>query len=120
MDGMTLLREARQAGLAVAQDGDRLVVRGPRRLEPEALQLLAHKAQVLRALRIERSEVAWRVEAMRAMTPDQGPIPLLLARPDAVRGSGRCCSCGDPLRPDDRYRCRPCVEAAVRVLATLP
>ncbi|MBF6606815.1 MAG: hypothetical protein IVW53_14700 [Chloroflexi bacterium] len=120
MDGMTLLRGARRVGLAVAQDGDHLVVRGPRRLEREAQRLLAHKAQVLRALRIERSEVAWRVEAMRARAPEHGPIPLLLAQPDAVRGPGCCCSCGDRLERDDRYRCRPCVEAAIHVLETLP
>ena len=120
MDGLTLLRAARRVGLAVAEDGGRLLVRGPRRLESEALRLLAHKDQVLRALVIERSEVEWRVTAMRAMAPERGPIPLLLARPDAVRGFGHCCSCGDRLGPDDRYRCRLCVEAAVRVVETLP
>lgn len=120
MDGLTLLRTARQVGLAVAEDGGRLLVRGPLRLQPDALRLLAHKDQVLRALAIERSEVEWRVTAMRASAPEQGALPLLLARPDAGRGPGRCCSCGDRLGPDDRYRCRPCVEAAVRVLETLP
>ena len=120
MDGLTLLREARQAGLVVVEDGGRLVVRGPRRLESEAQHLLAHKVQVLRALATEHAEIEWRVSAMRLMAPEQGPIPLLLARPDAVRGSGRCCSCGDPLDPDDRHRCQPCVEAAIRVLETLP
>ncbi len=120
MDGLTLLREARRVGLLVVEDGDRLVVRGPRYLEREAQHLLAHKVQVLRALATERGEIEWRVSAMRAMAPGQGPVPLLLARPDAVRGPNDCCSCGDPLGQDDRYRCRACVEAAIRVLATLP
>jgi hypothetical protein len=120
MDGLTLLREARRVGLIVVEDGDRLVVRGPRYLEREAQYLLAHKAQVLRALATERGEIEWRVSAMRTMAPGQGPIPLLLAWPGAVRGPGCCCSCGDPLGPTDRYRCRPCVEAAVRVLEALP
>lgn len=121
MDRVTLLREARRVGLDVVEDRDRLVVRGPRRLEPVALRVLAHKAEVLRALEVERSEVAWRVAAMRAMAPpDRGPIPLLLARPDRLGGPGRCCSCGDALSPGDHYRCRPCVDAVVRVLETLP
>jgi hypothetical protein len=120
MDAVSLLREARNVGLEVAVDGDHLVVRGPRRLEPVARRLLERKDQVLQALAFERSEIAWRVEAMRAMAPERGPLPLLLARPDGARGTGCCCSCGDTLDPADRYRCRPCVEAAVRVLETLP
>ena len=120
MDGVTLLREARHAGLDVGEDDGRLVVRGPRRLEPVALQLLAHKAGVLAALAAERTDLGWRMRAMRAMAPAYGPIPLLLARPDAACGPGRCCSCGDSLAPADRYRCRLCVEAAVAVLEAQP
>ncbi len=120
MDGLTLLREARRVGLDVDVDGDHLVVRGPRRLEPVARRLLERRDQVLQALAFERAEVVWRVEAMRPAARRGGLVPLLLARPDAARGTGRCCSCGDALDPADRYRCRPCVEAAVRVLETLP
>ena len=119
MDGLTLLREARRVGLDVAEDRDHLVVRGPRRLEPVALRVLAHKPEVLRALEVERSEVAWRVAAMRTMLPAHDVLPLLLARPDRLGGPGRCCSCGDALSPGDHYRCRPCVEAVVRVLEAL-
>jgi hypothetical protein len=50
MDGINLLHEARAAGLEVRADGDRLVVRGPRSAEAMALQLLAHKREVLQAL----------------------------------------------------------------------
>lgn len=49
--GLTLLVEARRAGLEVRAEGDRLVVRGPRRLEPLARRLLEHKAEVLAVLR---------------------------------------------------------------------
>ena len=50
MDGMTLLEEARAAGLTVTTDGDRLRIRGPRSAEPIAQKILRHKADVLAAL----------------------------------------------------------------------
>lgn len=115
MDGMILLRQARFAGLHVTADGATLVVEGPRRLEPIAQALLAEKPEVMRAL-AEEQEVTWRVDAMRPQVPTRGAIPLLLARFDVVRAAGSCCSCGDPLGPDERYRCRTCVAAAVAVL----
>ena len=34
MDGLTILNEARAAGLEIKVDGDRLVVRGPRSARP--------------------------------------------------------------------------------------
>lgn len=51
MDGMTLLAQARAAGLEVRVDGNRLVVRGPRRHAALAQELLTHKAEVLALLR---------------------------------------------------------------------
>ncbi len=51
MDGLRLLREAQAAGLTVRADGERLIVRGPRRAEPVALRLLANKVAILSALR---------------------------------------------------------------------
>ena len=59
MDGLTLLRKAWAAGLAVQADGERLRIRGPRQAEPIAQQLIAHKAAVLSAL-----------TAKPALTPD--------------------------------------------------
>jgi hypothetical protein len=53
MDGMTLLTTARAAGLVVAATGERLVIRGPRRAEPVALQLLENKTLVHDALLAE-------------------------------------------------------------------
>jgi hypothetical protein len=50
MDCVTLLHEAREAGLEVRADGDRLVVRGPRSAEALARTLLAHKAELLTML----------------------------------------------------------------------
>lgn len=121
MDSLTLLREARRVGLEVDEAAGRLVIRGPRRFEPLARALLGRKAAILAALSAEhKAALEWRVAAMRAMAPAHGPMPLLLARPGALGGPGRCCSCGEALSPADRYRCRPCVEAVVQVLETLP
>src|SRR5262249_40424239 len=50
MDGMTLLRRAHEAGLAVATTGDKLVARGPKRAERTALLLFANKPAIMAAL----------------------------------------------------------------------
>jgi len=50
MGGLTLLDEARAAGLAVHAEGDRLIIRGPRQAEPVARRLMESKAAVLAAL----------------------------------------------------------------------
>ena len=50
MDGLTMLSEARAAGLIVMADGDRLVIRGPRSADTIARRLLANKAVVMAAL----------------------------------------------------------------------
>jgi hypothetical protein len=72
MDGMMLLEEARAAGLIVLAEGGRLRIRGPRRAEPIAQRLIAHKDAVLGALaaqqspargvRVEDLDPDWRVE----------------------------------------------------------
>lgn len=115
MDRLTLLQEAREAGLRVAVQGDQLVVQGPRRLESIARRILAQKAEVVQALTLEQ-EVAWRTDAMHSQMTAAGPTPLLLARREVARPPGSCCSCGDALEPDQRYRCRPCVAAAATIL----
>ena len=63
MDGVTLLRRARDAGLRVATKGDKLVIRGPRCAEPLALLLLAHKPAVITALAAD-----WRARHREALT----------------------------------------------------
>ncbi len=118
MDGLMLLLQARLAGLQVTTSGDQLVVRGPRRLETMARALLAEKPQVMRALAVE-GEVGWRIEAMRPQLTAQSAIHLLLARPGIPFEPRSCCSCGDALAASDRYRCGPCVAAAVAVLGTV-
>ena len=61
MDGLMLLRRARDAGLAVTAEGDKLVIRGPKRAEPVALLLIEHKPKVLAALvPAERAAQRWR------------------------------------------------------------
>ncbi len=64
------------------------------------------------------TEVAWRVAAMRSQIPPRGPIPFLVALPDAdtLFLPGHCGSCGDALEAGRRYRCAPCQEAAWRAL----
>jgi hypothetical protein len=56
MDGMTLLRQASEAGLAVAAQGNKLVIRGPRRAEPVARLLIERKREVLAALSTVRDQ----------------------------------------------------------------
>ena len=50
MDGLKLLTKAHAAGLTVEARGNELVVKGPKRAEAIAKELLAHKAMVLAAL----------------------------------------------------------------------
>jgi hypothetical protein len=47
VDGLTLLRRATAAGLAVSAVGDRLVVTGPRSADKVARQLIEHKRVVM-------------------------------------------------------------------------
>jgi len=53
MDGMTLLQEARAAGLIVFVEADMLKIRGPRQADPIARKLIAHKPVVVDALQAE-------------------------------------------------------------------
>jgi len=119
VDGLTLLREARRAGLRITAKDDLLVVAGPRRLELMAMTILAEKPSILEAL-AQEDEVAWRIDAMRRQVTVAGAVPLLIARPAMGFASGMCCSCGDALGNDDRYRCQLCVAAAVAVLGAVP
>jgi hypothetical protein len=65
MDGMTLLRRARDAGLSAAAEGDKLVIRGPKKAEPVALLLLANKPAVMVALDEARG---WQARHREALT----------------------------------------------------
>jgi hypothetical protein len=112
MDGLTILREARAAGLEIKVDGDRLVVRGPKSAASLAERLLEMKPEIIPLLESEDSEVMWRVEAMRQQIRPGPIIPFLVARRDFLDAPGCCLSCGDPCGPGRRYRCGPCVRAA--------
>jgi hypothetical protein len=79
---------------------------------------LARHRDAIRAF-LDADPVGWRAAVMATQVPRAGAIPLLLARPGVRFALGTCCSCGDRLGPDDRYRCAPCVDAAVAVLETL-
>ena len=50
MDGVTLLRPARDAGLRVESLGNTLLIRGPKRAGPVVKLLAEHKTEVLSAL----------------------------------------------------------------------
>jgi len=50
MVGLRLLDEARAAGLSVTADGERLVIRGPKRAASVARRLIAGKSDVMAAL----------------------------------------------------------------------
>jgi hypothetical protein len=112
MDGLTILREARAAGLEIKVDGGRLVVRGPKSAAPLAERLLEMKPEIIPLLESEDNEVMWRVEAMRRQIRPGPIIPFLVARRDFLDTPGCCLSCGDPCGPGRRYRCGPCVRAA--------
>jgi hypothetical protein len=95
MDGITLLREAEAAGLSVEVVGDKLVVRGPKRAEAVALRLLAHKPDVIKALRAPAGDHG---EHPVCRWPYQGRVPhrrFWLS----VFGTVRCASCSPPAYP---------------------
>jgi hypothetical protein len=50
MDEVMLLRRARESGLTVPAEGDKLVIRGPKRAEPVARLLIENKPKVIAAL----------------------------------------------------------------------
>lgn len=58
MDGVALLTEAYAAGLQVHAEGERLIVRGPKRLAALAQQLLSHKAAILEILELFEERAA--------------------------------------------------------------
>src|SRR5437879_2863956 len=55
MRGLSLVHEARTAGLVLIRQGDELVIRGPKSAAPLARRLLDHKAEVLLVLDGERA-----------------------------------------------------------------
>ena len=64
MDGVDLILEAKAAGLSVALDGDRLVIRGPRSADAVARKLITNKPAVVVAMR-------WRDTVVTVTQPAQ-------------------------------------------------
>lgn len=84
MDALTLLREARAAGLHLRTDDDKLVVEGPKTAAPIVERLRQHKADILAALQ-GRCSCA-RCVAGAVILPDgRGRGPLVATG----RGDGR-------------------------------
>lgn len=117
MEPLTLIAQARAAGLELWTEGDRLKVRGPREAEPIVAQLRDQKPAVMALLAAGDMEVQWRLAAFRERIPAHGPIwPPRLRDTPLCDTPGHCSLCGDPLPTDQdalpRFpRCRPCVRA---------
>ena len=75
MGGVALLAEANAAGLTVRADGDRLVIRGPRRCGALAQSLLDHKPDVMAAL-AEWGDAAAAVAWFGSWVPPAEPFVL--------------------------------------------
>jgi hypothetical protein len=59
MDGLMLLDRAREAGLRFRAEGDRLVIRGPKKAASLAMELLSRKDEVLRLLLQAEEDFQW-------------------------------------------------------------
>jgi hypothetical protein len=112
---LEVLTSLHRRGITVASSGDgRLRYRPSDALSATERAELGHHREAL--LGLLEDPVGWRVAVMAEQMPTSGPIPLLIARPGVHFPLSGCCSCGEPLGPAQRYRCAPCVEAAVTVL----
>ena len=115
-----ILGSLRQRGVLVVPSGDgRLRYRPREALSGAERAVLERHRDAILAL-FDADPIGWRAAVMAAQVPRTGAIPLLLARPGIRFPPGSCCSCGDPLKPDVRYRCGPCVAATVAVLDGVP
>jgi hypothetical protein len=119
MSPAALVGSLRRRGVLLASAGDGRLRYHPRGALSEAdREFLARNRAAILAL-FEADPVGWRAAIMAAQARRTVVLPLFLARPGVGFAPGSCCSCGDPLEEDDRYRCHPCVAATVRVLAAV-
>lgn len=111
-----LVGSLNRRGVLVVPSGDGRLRYRPREAlsEAERAALARHRDGILALF--DADPIGWRAAVMAAQVPRTGAIPLLIARPGIRFQRGTCCSCGDPLSPDARYRCGPCVTAVVAVL----
>lgn len=99
---LSLLADARRAGLALARHGDELVIRGPRKHEPLVLALLDRKPDVLTILAVYNG-AAERLDWRRVPILDQAQPCVLCHRPTIL------------IEPYGRRAChKSCAEAAIR------
>jgi hypothetical protein len=99
MGGLELLAEARAAGLQVKAEGDRLVIRGPKRAEPLAKELRQHKAEIL-------AHLCHRAEPVRL--PGYAASACVCPGPIGPTGDARYSVCQLPLICPGCGRCRGC------------
>ena len=69
MDGLKLLKQARDNDLAVSADGDRLKIRGPRKAGKLAKLLLVHKTAILALLQTSTLSTVY-----RTLNPEVGSV----------------------------------------------
>jgi len=119
MDAISLLAEARDAGLYLHVDGDKLVVEGPKTAAPVVERLRQHKAEVMAALRghccpacAGRAGPPLRIDdgcESHGVTPEQvGRWWKVAQERDAEVSVCHCCA--GPA-PSGALRCRRCEEA---------
>jgi hypothetical protein len=103
MDGLSLLRCARNAGLRVEAAGEKLLIRGPRRAEPMVKLLADHKAAVLAVLASTVDSalepVRWFERTVPVAECEPGLEQPCAARRGRVQELDRailhfCCQCG--------------------------
>jgi len=63
MDGVTLLQNARTAGLSIEVKGDLLRIRGPKRAASVARELLKNKSAVLKVIGRKETSACWSAES---------------------------------------------------------
>jgi hypothetical protein len=110
MDGLSLLVEARAAGLIVLADGGRLVIRGPKSADAVARRLLAHKAVVLAALAAGNGNTTPANPEKIVSCVDAGPWE------EATEPGPGCTVCGSLEQWQDalgRQRCGVCERVAL-------
>ena len=116
MDAMTLLREAREAGLAVHIDGDKLVVKGPRTAAPVVEKLRQHKPEIMEALRSPCCPACGRRAGPPLDVSDgclsHGVTPEMTARwwklAESMGAVVSFCHCCAGPAPSESLRCRKC------------
>ena len=96
MDGVSLLDEARAAGIDLRIDGERLVVRGPRSAEAMARRLLARKSEVMALMAHDDAPPG--SAPVRYLPPAGclGPTACARLGPCARHAAARCAVAGEP------------------------